>query len=210
MSDRPLLSGVLPRFAAELEAALARDDPDLAAQVQGLRIGRICSCGDPTCMTFDIPGRRRRDHSYSIELEKLGGLVIVDVAKRGRAKTAPAGPRILGVEVLYRPDLREQLDTHPEIRRSRGLRHSLRQWPVPRHSGGMVHGTVKAWNDEEGWGVLESPDVSGEIWAHFGQIEGQGFRTLVEGAAVSFEYEHVPGGQDGYDFRARRIRSSHD
>jgi hypothetical protein len=121
MNDPPLLSSVLPRFAAELESALARIESDLAAQVHGLRIGRICRCDDPTCMTFDIPGRRPRDYSYSLELEQLSGLVIVDVAKRDRTRAAGAGPRrrILGVEVLYRPDLHEQLNAHPEIRQAR-------------------------------------------------------------------------------------------
>lgn len=127
MNDPPLLSSVLPRFAAELESALARDDQDLAIQVQGLRIGRICRCSDPTCMTFDIPGRRRGDYSHSIELEELNGLVIVDVAERGAAKIGPTGPRrrILGVEALHRPDLREQLNADPEIRRARGSARTL-------------------------------------------------------------------------------------
>jgi len=122
VNDRPLLSSVLPRFAAELESALARDEPDLASQVHGLRIGRVCPCSDPTCMTFDIPGRRRRDYSHSVELEELSGLVVVDVAERGRARAALAGPRrrILGIEALYRPDLREQLNAHPEIRQTQG------------------------------------------------------------------------------------------
>jgi hypothetical protein len=119
MDEPPLLGSVLPRFAAELESALAQDDPDLATQVHGLPIGRICRCGDPTCMTFDIPGRRRRDYSYSVELEELSGMVLVDVAERGRVRTALAGSRrqILGVEVLYRPDLRKLLNAHPETRR---------------------------------------------------------------------------------------------
>jgi hypothetical protein len=73
VNDPPLLSSVLPRFAAELESALAQDEPELAPQVHGLRIGCICRCRDPTCMTFDIPGRRGKDYSHSIELEELVG-----------------------------------------------------------------------------------------------------------------------------------------
>jgi cold shock protein len=69
----------------------------------------------------------------------------------------------------------------------------------------MVQGTVKSWHDEEGWGVLVSPDAPGEIWAHFSHIAAEGYRTLVAGAAVCFDYERVPGGQDGYDLRATRI-----
>jgi cold shock protein len=74
----------------------------------------------------------------------------------------------------------------------------------------MVRGRVKSWNDDEGWGVLEAPDAPGEIWAHYSHIEAEGFRTLTAGAVVSFDYERVPGGQDGYDFRATRILSGQD
>ena len=69
----------------------------------------------------------------------------------------------------------------------------------------MLRGTVKAWNDDEGWGVLVSPEVPAEVWAHYSHIEADGYRTLIPGAVVHFEYERVAGGQDGYDYRARRI-----
>jgi hypothetical protein len=119
MDDSPLLSRVLPRFAAELESALTREHPDLAAQVRDLRIGRVCDCPDPGCATFDVPGRRPRDYDFSLELEELSGLVLVDVAKRGRVRSARTGsPRILGVEALDRPDLRKEVEAHAEIGRS--------------------------------------------------------------------------------------------
>jgi CspA family cold shock protein len=50
----------------------------------------------------------------------------------------------------------------------------------------------------------------GEVWAHFSHIEAEGYRTLATGADVSFDYERVPGGQDGYDLRATRIVSGQD
>jgi hypothetical protein len=113
----------MPQFAAEVAAALAREYPELVSQVDGLRIGSFCGCTDPACMTFDVPGRRRRDYSFSIELEELDGLVLVDVAEPGRVRSALVGsrPRIIGVEVLERPDIRKQVDTNPEVGRTRGL-----------------------------------------------------------------------------------------
>jgi CspA family cold shock protein len=63
----------------------------------------------------------------------------------------------------------------------------------------MVRGTVESWNDDEGCGVLVSPDAPGGVCAHFSHIEAEGYRTLATGADVSFDYECVPGGQDAYD-----------
>jgi cold shock protein len=74
----------------------------------------------------------------------------------------------------------------------------------------VVRGTVKTWYDEEGWGVLVSPDVPGEVFAHFIHIEDEGFGELHLGAQVDFEYEAFPEGQDEddgvvYYFRATRV-----
>jgi len=45
-------------------------------------------------------------------LDDLEGLVVIDVADPGRVRrmVAAAAPRIIGVEVLGRPDLRRQLE----------------------------------------------------------------------------------------------------
>jgi hypothetical protein len=109
MDEAPLLSSVLPEFAAQLEAALAGYHPKLQGQVCDLRIGSVCGCDDAGCATFDVPGRQPKDYWVSTEIEELSGLVIVDMTRRHR--------RILGVEALDRPDLREQLHGHPEIER---------------------------------------------------------------------------------------------
>jgi CspA family cold shock protein len=48
-------------------------------------------------------------------------------------------------------------------------------------------GTVKWFNDEKGYGFI-SPDDGGEdLFVHYTGIAGSGFRSLEEGARVSYE-----------------------
>lgn len=72
-----------------------------------------------------------------------------------------------------------------------------------RETRGPVAGIALSWSDDEGWGVLASPDVDGQVWAHFSNIDAVGYRSLKPGEAVSFTYE-TPG-QDGYPHRAIRV-----
>ena len=56
-----------------------------------------------------------------------------------------------------------------------------------------VTGKVKWFDDAKGYGfiVQESGD---EVFVHFSQIEGDGFRTLSEGQEVEFEVQEGPKG----------------
>jgi CspA family cold shock protein len=75
---------------------------------------------------------------------------------------------------------------------------------VERTRHGPVDGTVVVWDDEEGCGALASPAVEGEVWAHFAQVEMEGYRTLTSGQPVTFTYE-TPR-QDGCPHRAVSVR----
>ena len=51
----------------------------------------------------------------------------------------------------------------------------------------MATGTVKWFSSEKGYGFI-TPDEGGEdLFVHFSAIAGSGFKTLDEGAKVSFE-----------------------
>ena len=51
----------------------------------------------------------------------------------------------------------------------------------------MAIGTVKWFNDTKGYGFI-SPDESGDdLFAHFSEIQSDGFKTLQDGQKVSFE-----------------------
>ena len=61
----------------------------------------------------------------------------------------------------------------------------------PRNKEGgleyMPEGTVKWFNDEKGYGFI-SPDEGGEdLFVHHTGIDGSGFKTLKEGAKVTYE-----------------------
>ncbi len=57
-----------------------------------------------------------------------------------------------------------------------------------------VNGTVKWFNEEKGFGFL-TPEAGGkDVFVHFRSIASDGFKTLAEGQAVSFEVEQ---GQKG-------------
>lgn len=48
-----------------------------------------------------------------------------------------------------------------------------------------VRGTVKWFNDSKGFGFIESEGK--DYFVHFSAIQGSGFKTLAEGAAVLFK-----------------------
>jgi CspA family cold shock protein len=52
----------------------------------------------------------------------------------------------------------------------------------------MNQGTVKWFNDSKGFGFISCEDGS-DAFVHHTTIQGEGFKSLAEGDAVSFEVE---------------------
>ena len=50
----------------------------------------------------------------------------------------------------------------------------------------MAQGTVKWFNDAKGFGFIEQ-DSGPDVFVHFSQIDGDGFKSLNEGDKVSFD-----------------------
>ncbi len=58
----------------------------------------------------------------------------------------------------------------------------------------MATGTVKWFNNSKGFGFITPDDGSADVFVHFSAIASDGFRTLEEGQAVSYDVENGPKG----------------
>lgn len=58
----------------------------------------------------------------------------------------------------------------------------------------MPNGTVKWFNDDKGYGFITPDDGSKDVFVHHSAIAGSGFKSLSEGAKVSYEVEDGPKG----------------
>jgi cold shock protein len=66
----------------------------------------------------------------------------------------------------------------------------------------MATGTVKWFSDEKGYGFITPDDGSKDVFVHFSNISGEGFRSLAEGAKVSFEVTEGAKGPQATDVQA--------
>jgi len=53
----------------------------------------------------------------------------------------------------------------------------------------MATGTVKWFSDEKGFGFITHDDHAKDLFVHHTAIIGDGYRSLAEGAKVSYEAE---------------------
>ena len=51
----------------------------------------------------------------------------------------------------------------------------------------MASGTVRWFSEEEGYGYIEPDEGEGDLFVHYTDVEGEGFRSLEEGERVSYE-----------------------
>ena len=57
----------------------------------------------------------------------------------------------------------------------------------------MPEGKVKWFNNAKGYGFIERESGS-DVFVHFSAIQGEGFKSLVEGQKVEFEVVESPKG----------------
>jgi len=57
----------------------------------------------------------------------------------------------------------------------------------------MKAGTIKWFNNAKGWGFIEVK-AEDDVFVHYSQLEGEGYRTLEQGQPVEFELRDGPKG----------------
>lgn len=75
----------------------------------------------------------------------------------------------------------------------------------PSDPASAVAGVVKWFDADEGWGVIEAPEVPGGCFVYFSHIEMDGYRQLHAGQHVRFTFERPGFLQDGYRYRALAV-----
>ncbi len=68
----------------------------------------------------------------------------------------------------------------------------------------MATGTVKWFNESKGFGFISPSDGSADVFVHFSAIQGNGFKTLAEGQAVTFNVQKGPKGLQATDVQVQR------
>ena len=88
----------------------------------------------------------------------------------------------------------------PTIATGWPAQHRTMRESKERRNAVMPTGTVKFFNNEKGYGFISRPDGE-DVFVHYSNIEGDGYRSLEEGMAVEFE---VGEGRKGEEAKAVR------
>ena len=63
----------------------------------------------------------------------------------------------------------------------------------------MATGTVKWFSDQKGYGFITPDDGGKDLFVHHSNIVGGGYKSLAEGAKVTFEQREGTKGVEAYD-----------
>ena len=121
-----------------------------------------------------------RDISFGARTEQVAGRETAAVEVRC-ATVCSAQPRSCCIEGARLPALAQDSDR-------------LDDHAVERKEVVVAEGTVKWFNNDKGYGFISETDGE-DVFVHFSAIQGDGYKSLQEGQAVSFEVTQGPKGK---------------
>ena len=67
---------------------------------------------------------------------------------------------------------------------------------------GGATGIVKWFNDDKGFGFITVDGTNKDVFAHYSQIQGTGYKSLLQGQSVEFEVAQGPKGDQAQNISA--------
>jgi CspA family cold shock protein len=73
---------------------------------------------------------------------------------------------------------------------------------APQGDASMAQGSVKWFNGEKGFGFIAQDGGGPDVFVHYSEIQGSGFKSLDEGQRVEFEIGQGQKGPQAQSVRA--------
>jgi len=182
----------LASFASGQTQALVATD----VAARGIHIDEVASV-----IHYDVAADHK-DYVHRSGRTARGGNsgVVVSLVQPDQAKDVRRIQKAVGITgSITEPDtgsLTVVIDGRPVTKNSTRTRHVVR----PNEEGNTMQGTVKFFNNEKGFGFI-SRDGGSDVFVHFSNIAGDGFKSLEEGDTVEFEVGPGKKGDEARDVR---------
>ena len=72
---------------------------------------------------------------------------------------------------------------------------------IQKRATALAQGTVKFFNAEKGYGFISRGDGEKDIFVHYSNIQGNGYKTLEEGQRVEFDVAPGRKGDEAQNVR---------
>ncbi len=81
-------------------------------------------------------------------------------------------------------------------------RRRLRESVTIRENSSLANGTVKWFSEQKGYGFITPEDGGKDLFVHYSNIVGDGFRNLQDGQAVEYDAAQGQKGPEAQNVRA--------